>query len=210
MNRHSTANGIHMLTLTNLFLDELADRYDAEKRLLIAIPGMIKAATCALLQKLLQTHLKETERHVKALENVFGSFCERPRSKKCEATIGLLREGDELAMRFKGPAAIDAGIISITQRIKIYQIRSYACLRNHAALLENHEASGLLKAILGEEEAASHAFGDLARSHSKGEAHDMCAGDRPGTNGRAVQPGTRRPGVPFLSIRQSRSSVLTN
>ena len=31
-----------MRTLKNLFLDELADRYDAEKRLVIAMPKMIK------------------------------------------------------------------------------------------------------------------------------------------------------------------------
>ena len=79
-----------MRTLKNLFLDELADRYDAEKRLVIAMPKMIKVATCTNLQKLLQSHLKETVSHVKTLEKVFKSFGEKPRLNKCEATIGLL------------------------------------------------------------------------------------------------------------------------
>lgn len=113
-----------MRTLKHLFLDELADRYDAEKRLVIAMPKMIKAATCTHLQKLIQSHLKETERHVKTLEKVFRSFGEKPRLNKCEATIGLLKEGDEVAsdnlqpgrtgwdffLRALGAAKIDVGV----------------------------------------------------------------------------------------------------
>jgi len=47
-----------MRTLKHLFMDELADRFDAEKRLVIAMPKMIEAATCTHLQKLIRAHLK--------------------------------------------------------------------------------------------------------------------------------------------------------
>ena len=40
-----------MRRLNNFFLDEPADRYDAEKRLVIAMPKMIKAATGTHLQE---------------------------------------------------------------------------------------------------------------------------------------------------------------
>ena len=37
-----------MKTLKDLFLDELADMYDAERRIVKALPKMAKAATCPM------------------------------------------------------------------------------------------------------------------------------------------------------------------
>lgn len=159
-----------MRTLEHLFFDELADRYDAEKRLVIAMPKMIKAATCAHLQKLLRSHLKETERHVKTLEKVFRSFGEKPRLNKCEATIGLLEEGDEIAADNKGWPVLNAALISVAQKLEHYEIATYGCLRGWARLLGNKEAAGLLQEILVEEKAANHALSELARSRSNIEA----------------------------------------
>lgn len=166
-----------MRTLKNLFLDELADRYDAEKRLVIAMPKMIKAATCTHLQKLLQSHLKETERHVKTLEKVFKSFCKKPSLNKCEATIGLLKEGDEVLSDNKGWPVLNAAIISVAQKLEHYEIATYGCLRGWAKLLGNKEASDLLQEILVEEKAANHALSELARSRSNNEALGDCAAD---------------------------------
>jgi hypothetical protein len=52
---------IPMNTLKELFLDELADMYDSEHRIIQALPKLIKAATCTDLQHALQHHLQETE-----------------------------------------------------------------------------------------------------------------------------------------------------
>ena len=90
-----------MNKLKKLFLTELADRYDPEKRLVPAMANVVKAATCKHLEKLIKFHLNQTERHVKQLERVFKSFDEKVKSRKCEATIGLLREGAESAGDFK-------------------------------------------------------------------------------------------------------------
>lgn len=179
-----------MRTLKNLFLDELAARYDAGKRLVIAMPKMIKAATCIHLQKLIRSHLKETESHVKTLEKVFQSFGAKPGAKRCEATIGLLKEADEIAAGFKDTPAINAGLISVAQKIEHCEIASYGCLREWAALLENRKASGLLKEILIEEKAANQALIALARSISNyealGAATDFCGDgkDTKSVNGR--------------------------
>ena len=55
-----------MKTLNDLFLDELADIYDAEKRLVKALPKMVKAATCTHLKKAILSHLEETKGQIKA------------------------------------------------------------------------------------------------------------------------------------------------
>ena len=100
-----------MKTLKDLFLGELADMYDAEQRIVKALPKMAKAATCDDLKAAIQSHLKETEGHVKKLEQVFQCFDKEAKGKTCEATVGLLKEGDEIAAEFKGSPAINAALI---------------------------------------------------------------------------------------------------
>src|ERR1019366_5592284 len=159
-----------MKTLKNLFLDELADMYDAEQRIVKALPKMAKAATCDDLKGAIQAHLKETEGHVTKLEQVFASFDQKAKGKTCEATVGLLKEGDKIAAKFKGPPAINAALISAAQKVEHYEMASYGCLRAWAGLLGNKEAADLLLEILGEEEAANDALTALARASSNKEA----------------------------------------
>jgi ferritin-like metal-binding protein YciE len=159
-----------MKTLKDLFLDELADMYDAERRIVKALPKMARAATCDDLKKAIQSHLKETEGHVKKLEKVFQSFDEKAKGKTCEATVGLLEEGDEIAAEFKGSPAINAALISAAQKVEHYEMASYGCLHEWAGLLGNEEAAGLLEEILGEEKAANEKLTELARASSNEEA----------------------------------------
>src|SRR6478752_3024972 len=99
-------------TLETLFLDELKDMYDAEQRITKALPKMAKAATCPKLKEALLNHLEETNGQIENLQKVFKIIGEEPKAKKCEATVGLLQEGDELASEYKDSPAINAAIIS--------------------------------------------------------------------------------------------------
>jgi ferritin-like metal-binding protein YciE len=161
-----------MKTLKNLFLDELADMYDAERRIVKALPKMAKAATSPDLKAAIKSHLKETEGHVTKLEQVFQSFEEKAKGKTCEATVGLLKEGDEIAADFKGSPALNAALISAAQKVEHYEMASYGCLHEWAGLLGNKEAAGLLEKILGEEKAANETLTKLARARSNAEALD--------------------------------------
>jgi ferritin-like metal-binding protein YciE len=159
-----------MKTLKDLFLGELADMYDAERRIVKALPKMAKAATCPDLKAAIQSHLKETEGHVTKLEQVFQSFDEKAKGKTCEATVGLLAEGDEIAAEFKGSPAINAALISAAQKVEHYEMASYGCLHEWAALLGNKQAARLLEEILNEEKAANEKLTELARASSNEEA----------------------------------------
>jgi ferritin-like metal-binding protein YciE len=119
-----------MKTLKDLFLDELADMYDAEHRIVRALPKIVKAATCTRLQAALQGHLKETQGQITKLERVFRSIGEKAKGKKCEATVGLLEEGDEIAAKFKGSPAINAALIAAAQKVEHYEIACTAVCTN--------------------------------------------------------------------------------
>ncbi len=166
-----------MKILKDLFLDELADMYDAEQRIVKALPKMAKAATCDDLKGAIEAHLKETEGHVKKLEQVFQAFHEKAKGKTCEATKGLLEEGDEIAAEFKGSPAINAALISAAQKVEHYEIASYGCLHEWAGLLGNAKAARLLVEILNEEKAADEKLTALARASSNEEAFGEAGAD---------------------------------
>ena len=170
-------------TLKNLFLGELQDMYDAEHRIVRALPKLVKAATCTRLQAALQKHLKETEGQITKLDQVFKSIGEKAKAKKCEATVGLLKEGDEIAAEFKGSPAINAALISAGQKVEHYEIASYGCLHEWAGLLGHEKAAGLLEEILNQEKAANEALTKLARSGNNEEAR----ADEAGGSGKVVK-----------------------
>jgi ferritin-like metal-binding protein YciE len=137
-----------MKTLKELFLNQLADMYDAERRIVKALPKMAMAATCDKLRKAFQFHLKETQGHVSKLEQVFQLFDVKAKGQTCKATVGLLEEGDEIATDFKGSPTINAGLISAAQKVEHHEMAAYGCLHEWATLLGNKEAAGLLQESL--------------------------------------------------------------
>ncbi len=185
-----------MKTLKDLFLDEVADIYDAEHRLLKALPKMAKAATGKKLPKALLAHLKQTEGHVLKLEYVFQCFDQPAKRTTCQATVGLLTEGDELALEYKGSPALNAALIAAAQKVEHHEIATYGCLREWADLLGNHEAAGRLQAILDEEKAANETLTELAKDAANNEALDQqvakasikVMGKSQAASRRAIQP----------------------
>ena len=156
--------------LKGLYVDELRDLLNSEQQLIKALPKMAKAATSEDLKGAFLSHLEETKGHVTKLEQVFECFDEKAKSKTCEATKGLLEEGDEIAADFKGSPAINAALISAAQKVEHYEMASYGCLHEWADLLGNEEAAGLLKEILEEEKAANESLNELALESSNKEA----------------------------------------
>ena len=135
--------------LMELYVDELKDLYDAEHRILKALPKMVKAASHEQLKDAFESHLQETENHVTRLEQVFGSVGEKARSKKCKAMQGLVEEGEDVIDEELG----DAALICAAQKVEHYEIASYGSLQSWAELLEENEAAELLQETLDEEKA---------------------------------------------------------
>lgn len=154
-----------MKTLEDLFLDSLADVYYAENQLIKALPKMAKAATDDDLREAFESHLLETEGHVQKVERVFELFGQKPKSKKCPAIVGILKEANEIALENKKSPTINAALIFAAQKAEHYEIASYGGLREWTKQLENEEAAGLLDEILMEEKSADNKLTALAETH---------------------------------------------
>ena len=150
-------------SLQELFVEELRDMYDAEKRLLKALPKMAKAAESPQLQTAFTTHARETERQVARLEQVFRSIGEPVRGKKCDGIMGIIEEGNHVMEELDGPL-LDAGLIAGAQKAEHYEIASYGTLAYFAELLGHERAKDLLGETLDEEKAADEKLTQLAKS----------------------------------------------
>lgn len=136
---------------------------------------MAKAATSAPLKKAFEKHVKETEGHIEKVEEIFGCFDRKARGKTCEATVGLLKEGAEIAETFEGSPAINAALIAAAQKVEHYEMATYGCLHEWAELLGNKKAAGLVQEILDEEGVTNKALTALARTSSNEDAMEDAA-----------------------------------
>ena len=160
-------------SLHRLFLDQLQDIYDAEHRIVEALPKKIEAAQGEELKKGLQHHLEETKTHVTRLEEVFASIDESPKRNACEATKGLIKEAEELLSEFKGSPAGDAAIICAAQKVEHYEIATYGSLAAWAEQMGHNKAKSLLGETLEEEKKADDTLTEAAQAFANEHAQGL-------------------------------------
>jgi len=156
--------------LADLFHDTLKDVYFAEKKILVALPKMAKAARNDDLRAAFEKHEGETEDQVERLEQVFAEIGEKPQGKTCDAIMGILEEGKEIMDEYKGSPALDAGLLAAAQAVEHYEISRYGTLRTWAEELGYSKSVELLQTTLDEEESTDAALTELAESVVNQEA----------------------------------------
>ena len=178
-------------SLRDLFIEELRDAYDGEKRLLKALPKMARAATNEELQHAFVTHARETEGQIARLEKVFRAVGETVRGKKCDGIMGIVEEANSAIDEIDDGAVLDAALIAGAQRAEHYEIAAYGTLAQFADLLGEEKAKTLLGQTLEEEKAADEkltaiAISDVNRQALTGEDDEADAGPdmRAGVQGR--------------------------
>jgi ferritin-like metal-binding protein YciE len=156
--------------LMKLFENELKDIYWAEKTLEKEIPKMIDKCTSEELKDALQNHLDETAIQTERLEKVFEILGSRAEGKKCEAMVGLLKEGEEIMDSLDEESTCDAGIVLAAQKIEHYEIATYGTLCEFAKLLDMDEVVELLGQTLNEEKRADEKLTEVAEASINIEA----------------------------------------
>lgn len=156
-------------SLQELFVEELRDAYDGEKRLTKALPRMAKAAESEELRAAFTNHLRETQQQIQRLEEVFRTVGEPVRGKKCDGLMGIIEEGKSAMDELEG-SVLDAALIAGAQRAEHYEIAAYGTLAYFAELLGNEKAKNLLGQTLDEEKAADEKLSTIAKSKVNREA----------------------------------------
>jgi ferritin-like metal-binding protein YciE len=170
--------------LQALFVDELRDLYDAENRLVKALPKMAKASTSKELRDGFEQHLEQTRGHVDRLEEIFENLEEKPTGKKCAGMAGLIKEGEEIMDEDFEGEVMDAALISAAQRVEHYEIAAYGCVRTWAQLLGDNNAADLLEKTLEEEKGTDQRLTQLAEqinveAKAQGEGEEESEHEKP-------------------------------
>jgi ferritin-like metal-binding protein YciE len=140
-------------TMDDLFMHQLRDIYYAEKQITQALPTMIKKASDRQLKQGFETHLRETENHVKRLEQAFELLGKKATGVDCPAIDGIVEEADEVAGEVEDKKVLDAALIAAAQAVEHYEMTRYGTLIAWARQLGHTNVVPLLSQTLDEERA---------------------------------------------------------
>jgi len=149
-------------SLHELYVAELRDLYDAERRILKALPKVIENTASPELQTALSNHLEETKGHVTRLEQVFELHHEEAKAETCDGMKGILAEGEDILDHDENREVRDAGIIGACQKVEHYEIASYGAVRTWAEQMGHTKAMQILQQTLEEEKKADKKLTEIA------------------------------------------------
>ena len=151
-------------SLDDLFVHTLRDVYYAEKQITKALPQMIDKATDTTLKQGFQKHLKETEGHIKRLDQVFELHGVKAKAINCPAIDGIIEETEEITGDIDDKQVLDAALIAAAQAVEHYEITRYGTLIAWATELGRSDCAALLKQNLADEKATDKKLTDMAES----------------------------------------------
>lgn len=141
-------------SLHAVLVDQLKDLYSAETLIAKALPKMAKAATSADLKNGFKQHLEQTKAHAERIKSICVSLKEKPTGKTCQATVGLVKEGQEAIDEDALPAMKDLMLIAAARRVEHYEMSGYTSACDLAKALGLSAILKTLTATLAEEKAA--------------------------------------------------------
>jgi ferritin-like metal-binding protein YciE len=142
-----------MQTAHELFLHELADMLDAERKLVKALGEQAGEASNPQLQKAFASHQAQTEKQVQRLEQVFEQLGEQPENTECKGLKGLLEELETFKDEDPSEDILDVFSIGAASKVESYEINAYESLINLARDMGHTKAVKLLQQSLKEEQA---------------------------------------------------------
>lgn len=170
-------------TMDELFMHTLADIYYAERQIEKSLPDMMEKASDSELKRGFKTHLGETKKQIKRLEQVFRKLDQDPHGTNCPAIDGIIEEANEVAGEVEDKMVLNAALIAAAQAVEHYEITRYGTLVTWAKQLGRKDVATLLARNLKEEEATDKKLTALAKKKIN-----------PKASGKAPRRGTARSG----------------
>ena len=150
--------------MNDLFLHTLQDIYYAEQQIVKALPTMVKKATDRQLKQGFEIHLRESETHVKRLEQIFQKLDVKAKGVDCPAIDGILKEANEVAGEVEDKSVLDAALIASAQAVEHYEMTRYGTLIAWAKQLGRQDLVALLEQTLNEEKATDQKLTAMAEA----------------------------------------------
>jgi ferritin-like metal-binding protein YciE len=150
--------------MNDLFVHTLRDIYYAEKQIVKALPEMIEKSHDSQLKQGFQTHLRETENHVRRLEKIFQIVGVKAQGVDCPAIDGIIEEANDVAGEVDKRSVLDAALIAAAQAVEHYEMTRYGTLISWAKQLGKQDCVSLLQQTLDEEKATDKKLTQMAEA----------------------------------------------
>ena len=151
-------------SMDDLFVHQLQDIYYAEQQITKALPKMISKATSPELKSGFEQHLRETEGHVRRLEQVFKMHGTTAKGVTCPAIDGIIKEANEVAGEVADKEVLDAALVASAQAVEHYEITRYGTLIAWAKQLGRSDCASVLEQNLAEEKATDAKLTTMAEA----------------------------------------------
>lgn len=163
-------NDQNIFDLYDLLLEQLRDLYDGEKQQIKLLKALSDTSNTYQLTEFITYHLKETNRQIDRILEVFEILNEEPGGESCDGIKGLIREARKLADRCLNEEVRDAALITAIQHINHYEMAGYGTAIAYAKALDRHDIAELLLDTLREEKRADMGLSDLAENQINPDA----------------------------------------
>jgi len=150
--------------MDDLFVHTLRDIYYAEKQIVKALPEMAEKASEPQLKQGFQTHLRESENHVKRLEQIFQLIGQKAQGVDCPAIDGIIEEANDVAGEVEKKPVLDAALIAAAQAVEHYEMTRYGALIAWAKQIGRTDCVKLLQQTLDEEKATDSKLTQMAEA----------------------------------------------
>jgi ferritin-like metal-binding protein YciE len=142
-----------MQTGHDLFIHGLDDMLDAEEQLVKALNANAGDSYRPDLKHAFDQHRKETEGHLKRLQQCFALLGEKSQASQCHGIRGLITEKE--AFMEEGPSKdlLDVFLIGAAIKAESYEICEYESLVELAREMKHTKVAQLLSQNLKEEKA---------------------------------------------------------
>jgi ferritin-like metal-binding protein YciE len=142
--------------LSDKFMHELGDIYDAEHQFLKGQQEMLQNASSPQLQQMIQQHIQQTQQQIKNLDQVFSILGQQPERVMCDGAKGIVSEGQKGMNETHGNNAVrDVAIAGAASRVEHYEIAVYRGLITAADLMGRQDIVSLLQQNLEQEESTA-------------------------------------------------------
>lgn len=144
-----------------LFFHDLCSMYDVEQKLVIMLSELAQESSSNEVMEAFREHQRETEQHVRNLEQCFQILNRAPLKLEKHTITGMQRDHEAFVQQQPSPHVLTMANITMASKSEYLEMAAYRCLIDAADALGLQACIPLFEQNLRQEEAAAQKLATL-------------------------------------------------
>lgn len=150
-------------TPQDLLLYELSSTLDAERKIAQMLPMLANVVADERVQQGMMTHERETQQHIRNVEQAIQRLGGSPMQVTCHAADGMRQDFETFREQRPSPEALTLFAMGAAAKTEHFEIATYRGLAEKAEMMGNTEVARLLRDNLQQEETMAQRVEQSAR-----------------------------------------------